>query len=153
MLSRPQQIHLKRAQQQAGIGDAEYRETLEALTHLPGCNSSKDARLTDEHFDMFMSYFEGIYWRRHDRQELPGPVGNAVFRQRRYWAQKNQKGNTSRDRYTEESVGAEVADLEAEMNRLGYGLPYLQAMQNRIRPFSLIHYRAALKRTLKSKRK
>lgn len=60
MLSRPQQILLKRAQRQAGVDDAEYRDTLESLC---GVRSSTDERMGDEHLDVMLSYLEAIYWR------------------------------------------------------------------------------------------
>lgn len=150
MLTRPQQITLKRAQQQAGIADQEYRETLAFLSKLPGCSSSTDPRLTDEHFDILMAYFEAIYWNRQDR---PAPGATSPFRQKGYWARKNPKGNTSRDRYTDETIGAEIAKLENELNSLGFGFRYTQTIQNKIQPFSLFKYKAALERTLQAKRK
>jgi hypothetical protein len=154
MISRDQQILLKRAQAQAGLGDEEYREALETVSAVPGCRSSKDARLTDRHVDRLMGYFEAVYWRRVEAGEAARPSkANAVFREPGFWAGRNPAGNTSRDRYTEgQGLGA-VAKLEAEMHGLGFGFKYLEVIKNRIRPFSLWAYRAALERTLASKRR
>src|SRR5438132_837529 len=100
MISRRQQILLKRAQKEAGLDDAEYREIIEQVSGLPGCNSSKDARLSDEHMDKLLSYFEAIFWRRVGLGQLQPPCKpDAVFRQPRFWATKNTRAENSRDRY------------------------------------------------------
>lgn len=155
MISRAQQILLKRAQAQAGIDDEEYRQALEMVSGQAGCRSSKDPRLADRHVDNLLAYFETIYWNRVDRAELAHVDDpKAVFRQRGYWAGKNPKGNTSRDRYTESETASQVEQLEAELMRdHGCGLRYFQAIQNNIQPFSVVAYRAALERTLKAKRR
>lgn len=157
MLTRDQQILLKRAQREAGIDDVEYRQTLEGISALPGCNSSKDARLTDEHLDAFLSYFEAIYWRKVDTEDwhLHGPCNGLadVFKRRGFWAERNRKGNTSRDRYAGQALERERQYLEAELAELGFGFKYVSAIQNNIQPFSLFKYVAALRRTVASKRK
>ncbi len=154
MSSRAQQILIKRAQQQAALTDAEYRDAIALVSGMEDCRSSKDPRLTDGHVDKLLSYIEAIYWMNVDAGSLqPSCKPGAVFRERGFWATKNRTGNTSRDRYTEAHFTREVADLEAELNTLGFGLKYLAAIQNNIRPFSLIKYAGALKRTLASKRK
>jgi hypothetical protein len=156
MLTRAQQILLKRAQAEAGIDDADYRAVLAVVSALPDCHSSTDRRLTDEHLDRLLAYFEAIYWRAVDAGEIvysyaPG----RVFRARQFWARKNTKGSNSRDRYNAESLQAQVASAEAELIALGYGLAYLQGIQNRVRcdqaEFKLIDYLAALRRTLRAK--
>lgn len=76
----------------------------------------------------------------------------AVFRQRGYWASKNPKGNTSRDRYGETNLQPAVTALEQELAELGCGMAYCHAIQNKIQPFSLAKYLGALKRTVKAKR-
>ena len=153
MLTRAQQILIKRAQAQAGLDDAEYRTSVATVSGMEDCTSSKDARLTDAHVDNLLSYFEAIFWRRVDSGELqPTCKPDAVFRQRGYWAGKNQRGHTSRDRYVDASLQGDVKQLESDLTSLGYGFAYLQAIQNRIRPFSLVKYRSALVRTLDSKR-
>lgn len=83
MITRDQQILLKRAQAQAGLDDGDYRAALETVTGMAGCRSSKDPRLADEHVDRLMGYFEAIYWREVDAWHLQEPSkGNAVFRQK-----------------------------------------------------------------------
>ena len=155
-LTRAQQILLKRAQQQAGVDDAEYRSTLSQLSY-PDCHSSTDPRLTDRHLDIFLAYFEAIYFRRLDRGEVAPPDFTKrltpVFQQPGYWAVKNRNGNTSRDRYAEKNFDTQRAALENQLAKMGYGLRYFQAIQNRIRPFSQINYIAALKRTLAAKQR
>lgn len=157
MLSRDQQILLKRAQREAGIDDAEYRESLATLSGLPGCNSSKDKRLTDEHLDALLAYFEAIFWRKVDTEDwhLHGPCKGLadVFKQRGFWSTRNRKGDTSRDRYVNTTLQAEAQALEGELAALGFGLGYVRAIQNNIQPFSLVNYLAALRRTVASKRK
>lgn len=152
MLTNPQKALLKRAQKQAALADAEYREALGLI--LPGCKSSTDARLTDELLDNVLKYFEAIYWRKVDRSELT--VSNdprAVFKVRGYWATKNTKTATSRERFTEDKLQAEISELEEDLARLGFGFQYQQAIQNKIRPFTLWKYKAALERTLKAKQR
>jgi hypothetical protein len=152
MLTRPQQILLKRAQSQAGIDDGEYRDSLELLSALPGCRSSKDSRITDGHLDNLLAYFEAIYWKRVDAGELQQAFrADAVFRQRGFWASKNTKGNTSRDRYVAGTVGQEIAALEQQLVGMGNSLAYLRAIQNNTRAGGMLAYKAALERTLKAK--
>jgi hypothetical protein len=151
MISRAQQILLKRAQSQAGLSDADYRQALSDVTALPQCRSSKDPRLTDDHVDSVLSYFEAIYWRAVDSGTLQPPCNRtAVFQKRGYWASKNQRGNTSRDRYTAQSVPDLVNSLEQEMFNLGFGLHYCQAIKSHTT--TLRGYIAALNRTLSAKR-
>lgn len=154
MLTRPQIILLKRAQQQARIDDDEYRQALEMLSKLPACRSSKDPRLGDAHLDLFLKYFEGIYWRAIDLQRIAhAPKPNDPFRARGFWAAKNPASNTSRDRYTEIHLHAEISALEWELSKLGYGFKYFDAIKNKIHPFSLMKYKVALTRTYAAKRK
>lgn len=156
MLTRDQQILIKRAQAQAKISDDEYREAVAMISGMPDCRSSKDKRLTDGHLDNLLSYFEAIYWRKADQPEI-GLQGHlnarAVFVKRGYWASKNQRGNTSRDRFVTAEKQTEAADLEQELHALGFGLSYVQAIQRNIVPFSQVAYVAALKRTLEAKKR
>ena len=124
MLSRHQQILLKRAQREAALDDAEYREALETVS---GCRTSKDARLTDRHLDIAMAYLEAIHWQKVDRHELqPSCKPDAVFRQRGYWAGKNTRQETSRDRYNGMNLEGEIRALESSLQRLRReGLPGL----------------------------
>jgi hypothetical protein len=150
-LSREQIWLLKAAQRQARIADDEYRDTLENLTHLPGCRSSKDPRLTDDHLDTFMSYFEAIYWRGADAGTIPPPISNKQpFRQRNFWSVKNRKGQTSRDRFADEQLNGKTAALEASLAALGCGPAYCAAIKRKTGPGW--KYKAALERTLHFKR-
>ena len=152
-LSRAQQILAKRAQAQAGLPDSEYREAISQISGLADCRSSKDARLTDAHLDALLSYFEAIHWRKVDAGELSGVCkADAPFRQRGFWAGRNGRGNTSRDRYTAVELGHQIQALEEELYALGFGLAYLTSVQNRIEPFSLVKYLGALQRTVNAKR-
>lgn len=161
MLSRPQQVLLKRAQAQAGIGDEEYRDTME---HHCGVRSSTDARMSDEHLDLMLSILEGIYWHAHDAGRLPEPCNaNAPFVRRAYWSSKNPAKNTSRDRYNAESLNGDIAALERQLcSEFGCGPGYFRAIkskvipsarQNMAWPAGLVKYRTALERTLEAKRK
>lgn len=155
MLTNPQKGLLKRAQAEAGLEDVEYRDAIEMVSALPGCRSSTDARLTDDHFDSLMSYIDAIYWRKVDTEDwhLHSCNGFSVFVKRGYWPAKNQRGDTSRDRFTGEKLRGEIQQAEQALADLGYDFSYVQGIQNRIVPFSLVNYLAALTRTLKSKRK
>jgi len=158
VLSRPQQIRLKRAQQEAALPDAEYRDAIAVVTGMADCRSSTDPRLTDRHWDNLLSYFEAIFWRKHDAGEVQvSSKTDATFRIRGYWAQRNPAGNTSRDRYVATGIGSQVAELEARLLRDGRTLQYLQGIQARMRrggkPFSLVNYAAALKRTLNARQR
>jgi hypothetical protein len=156
MLSRPQQILLKMAQREAGLSDEEYREALEAVS---GCRSSTDSRMGDSHLDALLKYFEAIRGRGIAQGTLQAPSKPpAIFVKPGYWKQRNQPGNTSRDRYVNVRLRAQIEDLEAEFAGLGYGPAYLAAIKRnvthgRTTPQALHHYRVALERTLASKRK
>lgn len=154
MLTRAQQILLKRAQHEARLSDADYRDAVATVSGMADCRSSTDARLADAHVDKLLSYFEAIHWRGVDAGELQASCKpTAVFRQRGFWAGRNRPGHTSRDRHVELELGRQVLAVEAELQALGFGFSYLTAIQNRIQPWSVVNYLAALKRTLASKRK
>jgi hypothetical protein len=156
MLSRAQQILLKRAQREAGLNDAEYRE---ALQMVAGCRSSKDSHLDDRKLDCLLAYFEAIHWHAVDAGSLqPSCTRNAVFRQRGYWAAKNNRQETSRDRFNGRNQGAEIRDLEADLADLGFGADYCTEIRRKVcrgreDAHALYQYRAALERTLKAKSK
>lgn len=156
MLSRTQQILLKRAQREAGLNDEDYREALELAT---GCRSSRDVRFSDRHLDVALAYFEAIHWRGVDAGTLqPSCKPNAVFRQRGYWASKNTKQETSRDRFNGRNQGAQITDLEAQLSKLGFGAGYCSAIRRNVchgrdDAHALHQYRVALERTLKAKSK
>ena len=154
MLSRPQQILLKRAQREAGLSDDEYRDALEMIA---ACRSSTSPALTDRHLDALLAYFEAIHWRGVDAGTLqPSGSAAAVFRQRGYWAAKNTRLETSRDRFTDLNLGRAVADLEGKLAALGCGAGYCATIRKNVckgrdDARALHLYRAALERTLKAK--
>lgn len=154
MLSRAQQILVKRAQREAGLSDADYRDALEVVS---GCRSTTDVRMADRQCDLILAYFEAIFWRGVDSGSLhPSCKPDAVFKQRRYWAQKNTHQETSRDRYAASSVSRQIADLEAALGALGFGPGYCASIrakvtEGRMDVRSLYAYRAALERTLRAK--
>ena len=154
MLSRAQQILVKRARREAGLSDADYRVALEVVS---GCRSTTDARMTDRHCDLVLAYFEAILWRAVDAGALqPSCKPDAVFKQRGYWAQKNTRQETSRDRYAASSVTRQIADLERELGVMGFGAGYCASIRAKVTEGrtdvrSLHAYRAALQRTLRAK--
>jgi hypothetical protein len=154
MLSRRQQIVLKRAQRQAALSDDDYRD---ALQMIAGCRSSTAPALTDRHLDKLLAYFEAIHWRAVDAGALqPSGSATAVFRQRGYWASKNTGTETSRDRYNHFNLGQEIADLERRLAVLGFGKLYCEGIRNnatkdRQDAHALHLYRTALERTLNAK--
>ena|ERR1041385_1592647 len=147
-LTRPQQILLKRAQADAGIDDSDYRSALEQVTGFQGCRSSKDPRLTDGHLDNVLSFFEAIYWRLPDVTRKQ----SKIFSRPGYWADKNRRGNTSRDRHTSNGLDAEIRELEGQLRELGFGAGYAAAIRRRLAASPWAH-RAALKRTVAAKRR
>lgn len=152
MLSRAQQILLKRAQQQAGLTDSEYRDGIATCTGMVDCRSSKDPRLTDEHMDSLLAYFEAIYWCGVDEgQLLEVNHPKYVFRERGFWAARNRRGNTSRDRFSRADVQDQISATEAELAALGYGPAYVSSIRRNIPGQDDWKYLGALQRTLKSK--
>jgi hypothetical protein len=154
MLSRPQQILLKCAQREAGLDDTEYRDALEAVSD---CRSSTDPRMENRHCDVALAYFEAIYWRKVDAGALqPSGRADAVFRQRGYWAGKNTRQETSRDRYTGTNLGREITALETPLSVLGFGPGYCAAIREKVThgrtdAHAWHPYKAALARTLRAK--
>jgi hypothetical protein len=156
MISRAQQILIKRAQREAGLEDFEYRE---ALALVSGCRSTTDPKMTDRGVDLALAYMEAIHWRKVDAGELqPSCNVAAIFRQRGYWAAKNPGNETSRDRYAKAHPSSEVADLENGLEQLGFSSAYRSAIRSRVTgsltgPAAEYAYKAALKRTLTAKRR
>jgi hypothetical protein len=151
-LSRAQQILLKRAQAEAGIADADYRAAIATVSAIPNATSSKDPRLTDAHLDAILAYFEAIHWQAVDAGTLrPSTKPVRVFRARSFWAGRNARGNTSRDRYTEAQLADQIAAVEFEFMQLGFDENYLAAIRRNIRPYADWKYLGALTRTLKTK--
>lgn len=154
MLSNAQKALIKRAQAQATISDFEYRDAISAVSGFEDCRSSKDDRLTDEHLDKLLSYIEAIYWRKVDANELQHAFNpRAVFKQQGYWASKNRRDNTSRDRYTQSAGQDRIASLEADLAAFGCNAGYFAAIRAKIGQDHPIQYAAALTRTLASKRR
>jgi hypothetical protein len=155
MLTNPQKSLIAMAKRQAGLNDEEYREALHAVT---GCTSSTDSRLTDEHFDAAMKYLEAIYWLKVHKGELQRDCrAGAVFRQKGFWAAKNTRQETSRDRYNHDVLTQALDKLEAELLTLGYGPDYCSTIRQKVTKgrgddWSLRAYKVALERTLRSKR-
>jgi hypothetical protein len=164
MLSNDQKSLLKRAQRQADLPDSEYRE---ALRLIAGVNSSTDPGIGDRHLDRLMAYFEAIYWRKIENEKHPDPdclVRNGCKRQwlpflaRGYWANKNTKQETSRERFVAGNMADDIVRLESELHSLGYNMAYvvrirLNVMQGRGTPRDMRNYKAVLERTINSKRK
>ncbi len=154
MISRAQQIILKRAQREAGLDDADYRDALRVVS---GCSSSTDPRMSDRHIDLALAYFEAIYWRKVDAAELQPPCKpDTVFQQRGYWARKNPRQDTSRDRYSATAVSQSIAALETALATHGLGPGYCAAIrrnvtQGRGDAHAMHCYKAALQRTLSAK--
>lgn len=150
MLTQPQIWKLKAAQKQAGIDDEEYRA---ALQQLCGVTTSKDAGLGNEHWDMLMSYFEAIYWRGVDAGCLPLPCKDtAPFQKRGYWASKNTRTETSRDRHNQAHVLASITQAENDLAAIGCGPAYVDAIRTKVTrgqdtPAALFRYLGALQRT------
>jgi hypothetical protein len=81
---------------------------------------------------------------------------SAVFRQRGFWAGRNRRGHTSRDRFVQQDLGRQITALENELHELGFGLAYVQAIQQKLvasGSFTHAAYLGALTRTLKAKQK
>ena len=150
MLSKSQMMRLQMARRQAGIEEAEYRDMLAHI--FDGCVSSTDPRLTNEHWDRIIAFWEAVYFRKLDRKEVKPPGRNAMFQKRGYWAQKNKRGNTSRDRFTSNDLAGQIAAAEARLLALGKGPHYCAAIRSRIggdaaSPLQQRKYLAALEKT------
>jgi len=156
-LSRAQQILLKRAQKEAGISNFDYRGSIATVSSMEDCTSSTDPRLTDRHCDLLLGFFEAVYWQAVDAGTLqPSCKPAAVFRKRGYWASKNPRGNTSRDRYAEGNLSSKINQVEQALAEFGCRPGYFMAIQNNLRTnggFSPAAYLGAIKRTLASKKR
>jgi len=153
MITRPQQVLIKRAQKEAGLDDDEYRDALQTVC---GCRSSTDPKMTDR---ALVAYLEAIYWRKVDLGQLQRVCkAGAVFQERGHWVRKNTNQETSRDRYSQATLGREIDQLGIELGRLGFGEKYCagiraNVIQDRTDAHSLHKYKAALARTLAAKRR
>lgn len=164
-LTNAQKWLCKRAQAQAQLGDTEYRDLWRAVS---GASSSTDPKLTDRQMDKFLALAETIYWRAVDAGEIDHAPerGHDPFINRGFWAHKNAGGKTSRERYAEKKIVEEIQTLEAKFEELGYDPAYCAKILEtvlsnapRSTPHApttlsirdLLHYRAALQRTLTRK--
>lgn len=127
---------------------------------IAGVESSTDQRFTDEALDRVLGYFEAIHWKAVDAGAVqPDCSPSAVFRKRGYWQAKNRGGNTSRDRFTMATLADEIAALELSLQQeFGIGPEWLAAVRWRVTKsnddlMARQHYRAALVRSLESRRK
>lgn len=151
MLTNPQKALLKRAQRQAGVADEDYRETLAHVSGFTDLTSSTDPRLTDDHFDRLLAFFETIYRRGVDAGTLPLPRRGDVLAVRGYWAAKNKRGQTSRDRYADTALQARIRAAETALKYAGKGPAYCDAIRRKTGDGW--PYLGALQRTLKAMRK
>lgn len=156
MLTNEQKSLLKRAQRQADLPDADYREALQVIA---GVSSSTDPRMGDEHLDKLMKYFEAIYWRKVETGDLTHKPGKwEPFLKRDYWKLKNTPQQSSRDRFTGRNLAQQIADLETAMADLGFNAYYCAKIKANVTSRGSTadaswKYKAALERTLASKRK
>ena len=164
MLSNEQKSLLKRAQKQAEIPDAEYREALQLIA---GVHTSTDPTIGDRHLDKLMGYFEAIYWQKVAAKTAASPdllVKHGAKRQYlpflapEYWKNKNARASTSRDRYTDDSLARKIAALESELYQLGCNTWYVAKIKanvlgDRSDPAGLHKYKFALQRTIAAKQK
>jgi len=154
MLSNPQKSLIKQAQRQAKLDYADYRDVLETVT---GGRSSTAPHLNNRHCDKILAYIEAIYWRKVDQNELPHiDSPRAIFRQRGYWSKKNNREETSRDRYKQSDAHATISRLESDLAALGYGPAYCDRIRETVTkgsssPRALNSYAGALRRTLTAK--
>jgi len=131
-LTRPQIIHIQRARREARIDDADYALQLQIVSGFADMTSSKDRRLTDEHFDAFMSFAEAIYWREVDNGEIdPLPPLKSVFAERGYWQGKNKIANNSRDRFAADRLKVQIANAEVVLQKFGKPRIYLDTICKR----------------------
>jgi hypothetical protein len=149
MISRAEQIWLKRAQAAAHLEDAEYREALQQFAHV---RSSTDPRMTHDQFERLMGYFEAIHWRL---RESGAAQPSDVCRRRGYWAERCHDGDANRARFAMHQQTDQIHELERDLIGSGVSVDYLDGI--RVRSMSspahpdtrdLAAYRAALRRTL-----
>lgn len=149
MLSNDQKALIKRAQRECLIDDEDYRNILDVELGF-GVRSSTDPHLGDRHFDKILAYFEAIYWRKIEAQEITERHPKTVFQARGYWASKNTIKSNSRERYAQRGLEAEIQRLEGQLYRVGCHPNYLNAIARKTGHGSY-NYKAALARTLAAK--
>lgn len=72
------------------------------------------------------------------------------------WPSKNTRQETSRDRYMNQNLSQEIADLESQLAGLGFGKIYCEAIRRNVTKgrddaHAQHLYRTALERTVKAK--
>jgi len=149
MLTNAQKQLLKRAQRWARMEDEDYRDSLATVTGWQDCRSSTDPRLTDEHVDRLMRWWEWGYWQAVDSGEFEhvGARSNP-FRDRNYWAAKNRMGGNSRDRWAADQFQRRCTQLESLMRAAGKRDEYLTVIRQRTG--GGWKYVGALERTLRA---
>jgi hypothetical protein len=158
MLTNPQKSLLKTAQRWANLPDPEYRDAIE-LVGGPGVRSSTDPKLDNRHLDKLMAYLEAIYWHKVDAGTIQQSFSaKNPLRNRGFWADRNTKGSTTRDRYNTAELAAEIMDLEGQLLQLGNHPNYLDAIRTKVMNGrhdgqALWHYKSALQRTLSAKQR
>jgi hypothetical protein len=130
VLSNDQKALVKRAQREASIDDEEYRQILDQELGF-GVRSSTDPRLGDRHFDRILAYFEAIYWRKVDAQEIVQKHPKSVFQVRGYWASKNTVQSNSRERHADRALSSELNRLESALKLRGVHENYLYAISKK----------------------
>jgi hypothetical protein len=151
VLSNDQKALVKRAQREASIDDEEYRQILDQELGF-GVRSSTDPRLGDRHFDRILAYFEAIYWRKVDAQEIVQKHPKSVFQVRGYWASKNTVQSNSRERHADRALSSELNRLESALKLRGVHENYLYAISKKTGGRTW-QYRFALMRTLAARNK
>lgn len=155
MLTNEQKKLLHMAKAEAELDDADYRESLATIA---GVSSSTDPELGNELLDVLLAYFEAICWRKKDAGQLQGTCKPRIFTVRGFWASRNRRENTSRDRYNHITIQIRIEELEQALATLGYGPEYCAAIREKVTRGSetaqaLYHYSIALERTYTSKQR
>lgn len=149
MLTPAQKSLVKRAQRQAQLDDADYRDLWRVITGWEDCDTSTDPRIGDRHVDKMMGMLEAIYWRRVDQAHLVhAPTKHATFLGRDYWARRNQAGNTTRDQHAAKRLAGECNALALQLQAAGYPLKKIWGITNKLQGKGPVALKAALSRTL-----
>ena len=153
-LNNAQKSLLKQAHRQARLADDDYRDILQSVS---GHRSSTEPGFDNRDMDKALAFIEAEFWLKVDRGQIQ-PDGKPPFSRRRFWANRNNLQETSRDRFKQTECNAAVARLESELAELGYGPQYVGAIRNtatkgETSARALFLYKTALERTLRSKQR
>src|SRR3954463_1617304 len=130
MLSNDQKAVLKRAQREARLSDAEYRECVETVS---GLTTSMAPEFSDRHLVKALAFLEAIFWRKVDLKELPGPANReAVFSTRDFWKSRNTQMETSRDRFAAEQARLRIQAFEEGLAEFGCGADYCATIRQKV---------------------